>query len=273
MNEQLHTYGIERNLTGIATIQDNINRQSPAIILLNAGVIHKVGPFDFNISFARKLSSEDYLVFRFDISGLGDSDKIKDGTTYNEVVMNDLKQTMTFIEEKYDVNKFVVIGLCTGADHAHKIACQDSRVVGNVWLDGYGYPTTKYKLIRYAPVFLNPKRFVNALKKYFSTSNKDVLSTKGVDDYVWELPSKDQYINDMKLLYERDVKCLYIYSGGVTSYFNYRQQFEDSFKGCHFLKNIEVTYYPEFDHTFILLKDRMRMIKRVSEWLNKNSFI
>lgn len=270
MKEQLYTYGIQRNLQGIASLPVVVNENKPAIILFNAGVVHKVGPFDINISIANHLSSMGFLVFRFDLSGMGDSLKVKDGTSHQVTVINDLKQTMSFIESQYAVNTFIMMGLCTGADHAHKIACEDARVVGNVWLDGYGYPTAKFNFLRYAPVFFSPRRLVTAVYHKLVQADKLLKNIKGVDAYVWELPAKDKYIHEMNALYKRGVKSLYVFSGGVRDYYNYKDQFADSFKGHQFLKSVEIEYFPEFDHTYIIIKDRDIMIKRVSVWLSEN---
>lgn len=268
MKEQIHIYGEHRNLQGIASVPEKVNAKYPAVIVLNAGAVHKAGPFNLNVDIARYLSSQGCLVFRFDLGGMGDSGKIKDGTGYHESVMSDIKQSLSFMETEYGVGKFVIIGLCTGADHAHKIACEDERVVANVWLDGYGYSTTKFKLIRYLPVALNPKRLMIAI--YNCCIKKKVIGgVRGVDAYIWELPDKEKYIHNMELLYKRNVKNLYIYSGGVANYYNYKEQFSDSFKGYEFLKSIEVEYYPKFDHTYVLLNDRKKMICRIADWINE----
>jgi len=268
MKELIHTYGEHRNLQGIASLPEKLDSKRPAVLLLNAGVVHKVGPFDFNVSFARLLSADDYLVFRFDLNGMGDSAKIKDGSLHNESVMNDIKATLSFLQSQYGIDQFVVIGLCTGADHAHKIACEDSRVIGNVWLDGYGYTTWKFTFLRLLPVLLNPKRLAFAIINRIKNRKQLIKKARGVNAYVWELPEKEKYLNDMQLLDKRGFKCLYIYSGGVKKYYNYKNQFNDSFKGQAFLKNIDVEYYPQFDHTYTILKDRQQMMARVNKWLN-----
>lgn len=265
MNESLHNYGAHRNLQGIANIPKNFEKQKPIILLFNAGVVHKVGPFDLNISLTKKFSEEGFLTFRFDLSGMGDSKKIKTGMAHHDETINSLKETMDYCEEHFGSSTFVAVGLCTGADLGHKITCKDERVVGNVWLDGYGYPTTKFNILRYGPILLNPKRLFWVALRLLGLNKS--LPNRSVDSYVWKLPPKEHYVNDMEKLKERNVKCLYVFSGGVHEYYNYKDQFQDSFPGKDFLKNITIEYYPKFDHTYVILKDRQVMINRICKWL------
>lgn len=269
ITEALHIYGEQNNLQGIASIPDLFKTRDIAVILLNAGMVRKVGPFNLNVDLARNLSSDGYFVFRFDLAGLGDSIKIKTGGTNIENAMEDLKTTMTYIAEQYAIQKFIIIGLCTGADFAHKISVLDNRVVGNIWLDGYGYPTPAFLQKRITPVLLNPVRLMNSI---ISRLRNLFVKTQvsGVDTYVWKLPEKQDYINDMNQLFLRGFKSLYLFSGGVSVYYNYKDQFKDGFQKFPFWKNIEVEYYPEFDHTYLLIDDRQVMIARVEDWLNRN---
>lgn len=269
ITESIHIYGDQKNLQGIATIPDDYKCKNIAIILLNAGLVHKVGPFNLNIDMARKLSASGYFVFRFDLAGLGDSMKIQSNRTNNQNTMDDLAMTMSHLESQYMIHKFIVIGLCTGADHSHKISVLDNRVIGNVCLDGYGYRTPTFWLKRVTPVLLNPARLLRSIISRLHTS-PNITNTSGADSYFWKLPAKKDYISDMKQTFHRNVKSLYLFTGGVTVYYNYKDQFKDGFQRYDFWNNIEVDRYPEFDHTFLLIDDRQVMIKRVRDWLDKH---
>jgi len=278
MKEVIHTFGSEKNLTGIATIPDNINKKA-AVILFNAGVLHKVNAFDMNIDLMKILANDGSLVFRFDLSGMGDSKKSKIKSTLSEQVINDLIQSMDLIEDKYNIKDFVFIGLCTGADNAHKISVTDDRVMGVVWLDGYAYPTTEYNklnFVRYIKAALNPVKLLRFIRKKFAVilgGNSDYESDEGVDNYFWELPDKEVYRKQMQDIFKRNSKGLYLYSGGVNDYYLYEGQFFDAFKGEAFLSNIEEQYYANADHLYVIKKHRLIMLERIKKWMRDHFLV
>lgn len=269
ISEAISIYGNQKNLQGIASIPGQYRCRDIAVILLNAGMVRKVGPFNMSVDIARNLASDGYFAFRFDMAGLGDSTKIKTGNTHIQNAIDDMAATMSHIEAQYNIHKFIFMGLCTGADHAHIISVQDERVVGNVWLDGYGYPTQKFWVNRIMPVLLNPVRLAKGIIRRLKPSPAKI-STSSVDAYVWKLPDRNSYIHDMEQTFKRDVKSLYLFSGGVNVYYNYKDQFKDGFGKYDFWKNIEVEHYPKFSHTYLLIEDRQVMIKRVRDWLDKH---
>ena len=270
ISEAISIYGEQKNLQGIASIPDEYRCRDVAVILLNAGMVRKVGPFNMNVDIARKLAYDGYFAFRFDMAGLGDSTKIKTGKTHLQDAIDNMTATMSHIEAQYKIHKFIFMGLCTGADHSHIISVQDERVVGNIWLDGYGFPTPKFWVNRIMPVLLDPVRLIKGIIRRLKPSPPAKISASSVDTYVWKLPERDDYIRDMEQTFQRDVKSLYLFSGGVNVYYNYKDQFKDGFERHDFWKNIEVEHYPEFSHTYLLIDDRQVMIKRVGDWLDKH---
>ena len=72
MTERIVRFGPEDGLLGILTEPVSPPR-GPAILFLNAGVLHHVGPFGWYVSLARRLAELGFLSLRFDLSGIGDS--------------------------------------------------------------------------------------------------------------------------------------------------------------------------------------------------------
>ena len=79
MNERAVSFGPERGLLGILT-QTAAHRDGiPTVILLNAGLLHRVGPNRLSVDIARSLADLGYPCLRFDTSGVGDSELIEGG--------------------------------------------------------------------------------------------------------------------------------------------------------------------------------------------------
>lgn len=276
MKEVIATFGRNGNLNGIVCTSDQSDTDL-MLILLNAGVTHKAGPFRLNVDIARHVAGHNINSFRFDVGGLGDSEKIQSSLTHEAAMMQDIGDALNLLELKYGTKRFIVIGLCTGAEHSHKIALLDDRVIGCVWLDGYGYATPKFYMNRYVPKLLNPLKWLRliarllGLNRISGKQNRQELPTalsgNNIDDFVWRQPAINKYIQDMALLFNRGVKCLYIYTGGVYEYYNYADQYKDSFNKHDFMQNITVEYLPLANHTYTLHKDKAILLKKIVDWI------
>lgn len=168
-------------IVGILTYASSENRKLPTILLINAGLIHRVGPNRTYVKLARKLALEGYNVYRFDYGGLGDS--------FMPPGQNDMSQyidnTFRILEKKLDINQFVLMGMCTGAEVAFNIALLDNRVKGIVMINGSGLPAEKssklyeessrqIKARYYKKALMEPNKWLKLIKgksKLFNTRN------------------------------------------------------------------------------------------------------
>ena len=74
MNEQALSLGPNHSIVGILTSPPRgVARKGIAVLLLNAGLIHHVGPNRLYVRLARVLASMGFSTVRFDFSGIGDS--------------------------------------------------------------------------------------------------------------------------------------------------------------------------------------------------------
>src|SRR5438045_1954876 len=75
MREEAVLFGEFRSLVGIVTEpttqHPHLARQ--AVILLNPGIVHRVGPGRIYVKIARALAKMGFVILRFDLSGIGDS--------------------------------------------------------------------------------------------------------------------------------------------------------------------------------------------------------
>ena len=75
MNQQVCNFGTDGHLFGILTTPDEEVRVegAPIALILNAGIVHRIGPFRLNVDIARQLAELGFSTLRMDLSGLGDS--------------------------------------------------------------------------------------------------------------------------------------------------------------------------------------------------------
>lgn len=126
-----------RRLFGILSRPRREKRRSdaPAIIMLNAGCVHRIGPHRHYVAMARRWADLGFHVLRLDLSGIGDSpvaDGAKENVCYPPSGQEDVRDAMTFLREKIGTERFVLAGLCSGGDIAFQLGFKDPRVVGTV---------------------------------------------------------------------------------------------------------------------------------------------
>ena len=269
MIEKAYTLGEKKNLVGILHAPDQATHKDdhPAILFLNAGLLHRVGPFRFNVEMSRLLASSGYYTIRFDVSGVGDSFMLKDFIEYTERIKRDVIEVMDFLEEKYGVARFILVGLCSGAENAHAVAAADHRVSGIVMIDGFTYPTFFYYLRDYAPYFLNPFRLLKSIlkriKRLFIPLNKEAVSSQM---FVRQFPPQKQIAQEISEMILRDVRILNIYSGEITGY-NYARQYLDMFKSVNFMGKMKLLFFKDADHTFSSIAERKNLMDCICNWI------
>jgi len=113
---------VDEDLFAIATHPATPVRR--AVVLLNSGAIHRIGPNRLYVALARRLAARGELVVRADLSGIGDS-RPKRGTqenlVYNENAVGDVAALVAWAKRQ-GAQTVVVGGVCSGAYHAIKAA-------------------------------------------------------------------------------------------------------------------------------------------------------
>jgi pimeloyl-ACP methyl ester carboxylesterase len=105
-------------------------RRTLAILLLNAGLVHRVGPNRLYVTLARRLAEMGYPVLRFDLSGIGDSPPRSDHLPFDQSSVEEAIAAMDLVAGACESSRFVLAGICSGADVALLAAARDRRVVG-----------------------------------------------------------------------------------------------------------------------------------------------
>jgi len=126
-------FGAHRTLVGIVTPPADAATDL-AVILLNAGLIHHVGPHRLHVRLARALAGAGVGCLRFDFSGIGDSPARPDNLPIFEMVVREPCEAMDELERR-GYRRFVLAGICSGAYSAFKATAVDARVVGAILIN------------------------------------------------------------------------------------------------------------------------------------------
>lgn len=134
--ERVWLFGGPKPRFGVLTPPKEKKGSRPAIILMNAGSIHHVGPSRMFVRMARRWADLGYPVLRMDLSGIGESpvgEGSPENVPYPRDAVQDAQAAMTALETEGVASRFILTGLCSGADIAFRAGVVDRRVAG-AWM-------------------------------------------------------------------------------------------------------------------------------------------
>jgi len=118
MKEHAVTFA-SQSLVGVLTDADHADKPGlPAVVFLNAGMLHRVGPNRLHVRLARNLARRGFTSLRFDRSGVGDSPARTDGLPLRDAALGDVRDALDFLAAERGASSFILVGLCSGADLA-----------------------------------------------------------------------------------------------------------------------------------------------------------
>ena len=280
MIEKAVTFGREQSLVGVLCEPAAGGRAHgvPGVLFWNVGLLPRVGPYRLYVELARRLAALGIPSLRFDLSGLGDSPASAEKLPRRERVAAEIKTAMSWMAEHAGCETFVLVGLCSGADDTHRAAVAEPRVRGAVLVDGYGYPTTRFRVRRYWYFLSSPRRVARYLERKFGEIERAFSavspeeSPRAEEEFGWEMPPRAQVQEEIRKVVERGTRLLYVYSGEVHTYYNYKEQFRDMFPGLDSGGMIQYEYLRDADHIFSHLPSRMALMDLILTWV-RNGFL
>lgn len=270
MKETAVAFGDRGGLLGVVTEPESASMsdkpdRAPAIVLLNAGLLHKVGPNRLSVEMARAVASRGFRALRFDLSGIGDSRMAAAQVPARERAVSDVQSAMDFLKQRYGAERFVLAGLCSGSDNAHHTSLQDDRVIGTIHLDGYSALNAQYQVRYYVGRALSWRVLRNKLRtRAERTLTKN--PTPAANARARPFPTREQLAEDFKRITARGVQLLYIYTADAKLY-NYRGQLREAFFDVPFGDLLEEEFHPEASHTYTGVASRRRVVEHAATWV------
>jgi alpha-beta hydrolase superfamily lysophospholipase len=138
VQERSACFGSPASLFGIisspqGSADDTADRK--AVLLLNAGAVHHIGPNRLYVALARYLARRGYVVLRMDIAGIGDSPPRRDApenVVYSKHALEDVRAAVEYLQREEGVKEVHAVGLCSGAYNAFKAAVANLPLAGAI---------------------------------------------------------------------------------------------------------------------------------------------
>ncbi len=254
------------------------NKDLPAVLFLSAGLLRSHGPNRLYVECARQLVSRGVSSLRFDLAGIGDSVERPNNAELEENTLAEVQEVIDTLSQQKGIDRFVLVGLCSGAYDAIEIAAQDDRVVGVVSLDGYSLESKWYKLHWFKrlvlPRLLQKRSWLKAidlLNQKLGRAETDKRQPEQVDLQVateslfLESKPPEKILEQFTQLLSREVSLLCLFTGGVIDEYSYRGQLADAAPALANNPHMREVYYPEVDHLLMIDEDRKKVVNTVVE--------
>ena len=265
--EEVLRFGSDEQLVGIAT-RPLHQGEGPAVVILNAGVLHRVGPHRAHVALARRLAELGFACLRLDLGGIGDSVPSSDATTFRDSAVADTRLVLG----EFGAARYVIFGICAGADNALATALVDDRVAAIVLVDPYVYANRRSQLrdlvtkLRTAGPRTALVRGARAVERRVR-ARLERLRTPGDEPPAEgrEAPPIATYRSDLGALVARGVKILAIYSGVHRAKYNAPDQLFELFPELR--SRVDRAYFPDANHTFTELAAQSQLVATVTDWI------
>jgi pimeloyl-ACP methyl ester carboxylesterase len=279
VREQVMMLGSRKSMLGILSQCGAAGAQTdrPVVVILNAGVVHRIGPSRLHVLLARKLAGLGYRALRFDLSGIGDSDRRTDALEPMQAALADIREVLDSLEVTLKSRRAALVGICSGADHAVIYAGSDPRVVGTVLIDPHIPRTRQYYLHYYGRRLFRLRSWLNVMlgrHPMWGRQREDIgEDTRPDSDAIKELGSQ-KVRSFLELAYgaaiARRNRMLAVFTGGVEAQHCYREQLLDAFPALQFGDSLQLEYFQHADHLFQSEVERQRLIDLIGGWLEKS---
>jgi hypothetical protein len=274
--EKVVTFGPGCGLVGVVTLPSEPLPRAPMVVLLNSGIIHRVGANRIYVAIARTLAGSGVTTLRFDLGGIGDSEVPAGAISLRQGAKRDIAAALDFLVATHGGERFVLAGLCSGAYDAFHTAVADFRVTGAVLLDipgpfrGWRHHARHYggRLVR-PWTWRNPARtiamYMKALPALRAAAALGAESAFSLGSR--PTATRKAMATDLDLLLSRDVGLYFIFTAGRPDSYNHRSQFRSRFRRAAAHSALKVDFLADCDHTFSTRQSRARITGLVRDWV------
>jgi len=280
VKEKALLLGQQRSLVGVLTEPSTPDRNAPGILLLNSGIVHRVGPARLYVKMARAFAGKGHYVVRFDGSSIGDSPAAGGTQSHEQRFVQETIEVMNDLEYERRVKRFVLMGICSGAVTSFKAAVVDPRVIGAVLMNPQGFDASlawnthikSRKWMReYLKKIFSLKAWGRALSgksrygRFFGLLLFRMKSRVKRDDEV--VAVADNLANEAVSLVERKVRLLLLMTTDDES-----NDYLDVILGAKTGPLRRSPYVTQqtvsgSDHTFTCLGHQEQVLRMIDEWL------
>ncbi|MCC6508991.1 MAG: alpha/beta hydrolase [Pirellulaceae bacterium] len=267
--ELMSVFGRQEHLVGWYCQPENRRCHKTAVVMLTPGMLHHVGPMRMHVELARRLADAGMASFRFDLSGIGESLAVASEGSSLQRASSEIGQAFDWLQANHGYERFILFGLCSGADDALAAAIDDPRIVKLSLMDGCGFRTRRFYghwfLYKYVPKLLRLSKWRDLVMSRFSGADGGAASMPLGQD-IREFGNAELCQSQVNQLLQRGVAMQWLYTGGAIDYYSYATQFFDMFPSIKPQPALDIHHLPSIDHLASLRSDRLSLLELIVNW-------
>lgn len=271
MKEEALLAGRYRSLVGVYAPSKSLGHRNLAVVLLNAGLIHHVGPHRLHVKLGRALAARGISTLRVDLSGIGDSSARPDNLPVSQLGFQEPREILDALSQRgYD--SFALFGICSGAKHALQTAAGDRRVKGLVLVNQAlttedpavaSQASAQYYIRR---SLWNPRAWLNLLtgrvkyKALFATFAGEVRRrlTAGSQKTLVDIFRKE-----LEPALVQGTRLLVVFSDQHAQFI---KVLGDGVQDLQRSGQLQIVVCPEADHLFTSMEEQELLVEQVCRW-------
>lgn len=280
MNERPMRLGGSRSLVGIASFPEDgrVDSSRPALIAVNAGHVHRVGPHRLHVTLNRRMAARGFVALRFDFSGIGDSPQRSDSLPFERSAVLELREVMDDLGRIAGIDKFCIAGLSSGGLVSVMCANADPRVVGACMMNPHGFVETKewdehIEKLSVARIYARNALQLGSWRKLLTGKT----NYRRLGRTLWYrfahgrnreaiAPAADQVSPQLVKLLEQDVELLMLLSEKDFSIANLNEILGPRWRQ-RVGPNVQVAVLPDANHTIARPADQREAVDTIERWM------
>jgi pimeloyl-ACP methyl ester carboxylesterase len=285
VREEAILFGASKSLVGVISDSTEDGRTRPAVILLNSGIIHHVGPNRLYVTLARRLARSGFVVLRFDLSGIGDSVIRRDNLPFERSSVQETQEAMEYLVATRGVDRFLLAGICTGAVVAYHTARADQRVVGAALINGQGYiPQSEEEIHAYLVDHQRRRYYLDQALYNLGSWRKLLTGRVRYGDILRALRGKrdgrrraqrlrssktEEIAVGLRTLADRGTKLFFLYSGGDLGIKELEVVLGGKVAELATRETVQYRIVERADHMFTALTSQEEFLRQTGDWLRE----
>ena len=264
MKEISLRFGASGHLAGTITMP--ARSTGLGLLLPSAGFLHRIGPHRLHVRFAREAAAKGIGSIRFDMPGIGDSVAAPTLETYQVQALRAAQEAMELLTVRTGASRYIVAGLCSGADIGYQLASKDDRVVALYMMEPprlvSGPLSSAFRVVRqlreYGPSFA-------ATRIWQSMADGDLLEPRlgSVDDR--SVPAPAEYAAGLRRLTNRGVHICMAYASSTMGEYDLRRLHRQYLAPLGQWVTLKVDVVPRTDHLFTRSEAKQALVCHLAQ--------
>lgn len=278
------------SLFGMLTEPAQRDGRRPAIILMNTGGDHHVGPHRMYAPLVRRWGVMGFTTLRIDISGLGESPARpgqSEAVAYPPNALDDLHAALEYMRTR-GIDRVIVMGVCSGAYYSVHAARAGIPIAGNIavnpplyWSPGRPLEEdtywTQYESKRVGRALFSPAKWVRlfsgkvdfraTLRLLFEQSRNLSRATVSIVQQTAKRHTTGNDADNLLTLFPEEVDTLLTFSGDDLGLKYLEGQNDRDLRKLRERRNFQFEVIAGADHTFMPIRWQNRLAELLTTYL------